>query len=54
MSVYAQNFAYIVGEKKPGAKENVMSKEKYESLCRAGKKYLNQGKSETEKRTAKQ
>lgn len=53
MSAYAQNFAYIVGERKPGTSENVMSRDQLEKLCKSAEKYLNKEKNETEKRADK-
>lgn len=40
MSACAQNYAYICGQKKPEAKEPIMSKEEYERRIENARKYM--------------
>ena len=46
MSAYAQNVPYVVGDKKPDAKVNVISKEDIKKIETKYGKYLEQRKHE--------
>ena len=46
MSATAQNFAYIYGKKRKGAKENTISREVFEEMIKSTEK-LKQRKKET-------
>ena len=47
MSAYNQNYTYRFGQKKEGAKENVLPKEKLEEIRKSAEKYLNKEKNVT-------